>query len=300
MKFDLITILGPTASGKTHLAVQIADALNSEIISADSRQVYRKMDIGTGKDLSEYQLSHRKIPVHLIDIIDPQQDFSVFDFQKNFYPIYQSIINQNKYPILCGGTGLYIESVLRAFEMAHVPPDEKLREELASFSIDELRQKLLKLNPVHHNTSDFIHRKRLIRAIEIAVHSGIKQKPPVIFHNPLVLGVDYPRDEIRKRITDRLKYRLDNGMIEEVKSLLDYGLSFDRLNYFGLEYRFIGKFLEGGLSRNDMFQKLNTAIHQFAKRQMTFFRHMEKKGIHIHWIPKGDFEMAMHLIQRES
>ena len=224
----------------------------------------------------------------------------MYDFQQKFYPIYQSILGQKKCPILCGGTGLYIESVLRAFDMVHVPPNGKLREELASFSIDELRQKLLKLNPAHHNTSDLIHRKRLVRAIEIAIHSGVRQKPPVIFHNPLVLGVNFPRDEVRQRITDRLKYRLENGMIEEVKSLLDSGLSFERLNYFGLEYRFIGQFLEGKLSLNDMFQKLNTAIHQFAKRQMTFFRHMEKKGIQIHWIPNGNFEMALKLIQRDE
>ncbi|NQU67902.1 MAG: tRNA (adenosine(37)-N6)-dimethylallyltransferase MiaA [Candidatus Marinimicrobia bacterium] len=293
---DLVVVLGPTATGKTQLAVQIADAIDSEIISADSRQVYRKMDIGTGKDLSEYKLPHRFIPFHLIDILDPQQDHSVFDFQRNFYPKYQSMLNEGKCPVLCGGTGLYIESVLLGFKLCPVPPDESLRAELSTCTIEDLREKLLTLKPEHHNTSDLIHRKRLIRAIEIAVHSGVELEPPVTIQNPVVLGVTYPRDEVKKRITSRLKHRLELGMIEEVRSLLDSGITFERLNYFGLEYRFIGQHLAGKLSWNDMFQKLNTAIHQFSKRQMTFFRHMEKRGIVIHWIPYGNFETAIELI----
>ncbi len=297
---DLIVVLGPTATGKTHLAVLIADVINSEIISADSRQVYRRMDIGTGKDLTEYLLPHRTVPVHLIDILDPLQDYSVFDFQRNFYPMYQSIQNAGKCPVLCGGTGLYIESILLAFKLCPVPPDESLRSELAACSMDTLREKLQTLKPDHHNTSDLIHRKRLIRAIEIAVHSGVEQEPLVMIHNPVVLGIHYPRDVVKNRISARLKHRLNHGLVEEVQGLLDSGISFNRLDYFGLEYRFIGKFLAKKLSWNDMVQKLNTAIHQFSKRQMTFFRHLEKRGVLIHWIPKGDFHTAMHIIRNQE
>jgi len=302
MNPDLIVILGPTATGKTQLAVMLARKLNGEIISADSRQVYRGMDIGTGKDLSEY--NHRGIEIkhHLIDILDPEQDFSVYHFQKHFTEAFNSIVENKVLPILCGGTGLYIDSVLRHYEMHEVPADHELRAELEAFSKSRLQEMLKALNPDLHNTTDLENHKRLIRAIEIAQFNLINKKSTRqtntqsrLQFNPLVLGVRYPRDIIRERISYRLRMRLKEGMIEEVDELVKAGLPHTRLAYFGLEYRYISSYLLGELSWNDMFQKLNTAIHQFAKRQMTFFRHMERNGINIHWLDGGSPDRALRI-----
>ncbi len=295
-RIDLLVILGPTATGKTRLAVRLADRFNGEIISADSRQVYRGMDVGTGKDIDEYRLPHRTIPCHLIDIIEPDLDYSVFRFQRDFYTAYEHIRNLQRLPVLCGGTGLYIESILLNFKMVQVPPDYKLRARLEKFSLTELQEKLKTLKPDHHNTSDFLHRKRLVRAIEIALNPVKKTEPPVKIFHPLVLGISYPRETVRKRITERLRFRLNNGLIEEVETLLSKGITHHRLEYFGLEYKFISRYLQGELNRNDLFQKLNTAIHQYSKRQMTFFRHMEKRGIKIHWLDEGNPEAAEILV----
>lgn len=295
---NLIVILGPTATGKTGLAVRIANELNGEIISADSRQVYRGMDIGTGKDLEEYELAGQKIPYHLIDILNPSEDYSVFHFQQNFYKSYNDIISRNKIPILCGGTGLYIESILLKYDMPAVAPDFDLRNDLAHKSLENLIKQLKSINVKLHNTTDLTSKKRVIRAIEIAKNSPKSnetgQKGEI--ENSTVLGVNYPREIVRKRITERLHYRLENGMIEEVEELVKSGISFERLDYFGLEYRFIGKFLQRVISRGEMIKKLNIAIHQFSKRQMTFFRRMERRGITINWIENGDFEKAMEII----
>ena len=284
-KLPLIVIIGPTATGKTKFAVQIANEYSSEIISADSRQVYKGMDIGTGKDLEEYIIDGNQIPYHLIDIISPENDYSVYQFQTDFYKSYKQILQQNSIPILCGGTGLYIESVLLNYEMAEVNPDFELREKLENEEHDFLKNMLLKLNPELHNTTDLSSKKRTIRAIEIAkkverkMENG-KWKMENKF-DYCVIGISPDRKIVRKRITDRLKFRLENGLIEEVENLLESGLPRERLNYFGLEYKFIGQFVDGKLNHNDMFQKLNSAIHQFSKRQMTFFRRMERRGIKI-------------------
>ena len=285
----LLVILGPTASGKTNLAVKIADLNNGEIISADSRQIYKNMTIGTGKDLNEYILNGKQISYHLIDIISPQTDFSVFHFQKEFHPIYNKILDRNSLPILCGGTGLYIESILLKYDMDEVEPNFDLREKLQKEDHTNLINYLKELNPYLHNSSDLSSKKRTIRAIEIGLSLNNKkdikdQNNYKRDFNYCVIGIAPNREIVRKRITQRLKFRLQNGMIEEVESLLKNGLDRDRLNYFGLEYKFIGQFLDKKLYYNDMFQKLNTAIHQFSKRQMTFFRRMEKRGIKINWI----------------
>lgn len=296
----LIVILGPTATGKTNLAVQIAKRYSAEIISADSRQVYKGMDIGTGKDIEEYTIDGKTIPYHLIDIISPTQDYSVFHFQKDFYKCYKEIRNRKSIPILCGGTGLYLESILLNYNMAEVNPNPELRKKLEKESHEELIQKLKELNPQLHNTTDLSSKKRTIRAIEIGLceekGTGIrekgewkKEKGEDIHFNFCVIGIAPVRKIVRDRITNRLKVRLKSGLIDEVENLLKNGLKRDRLDYFGLEYKFIGQFLDGSINYNDMFQKLNTAIHQFSKRQMTFFRRMEKRGIQINWVENNEF-----------
>lgn len=295
MKKDpLIVVLGPTATGKTKLAVQIANKYSGEIISADSRQVYRGMDIGTGKDINEYEISNKQIPYYLIDIISPEVDYSVYHFQKDFYFSYNQIIMNNSIPILCGGTGLYIESILLNYEMTEVNPDYKLRDELQNKSHEKLIEILKSLNKELHNKTDISSKKRTIRSIEIAKN---KKNEGNIIENKkefdyCIIGISPEREVVRKRITNRLKFRLNNGLIEEVESLLTDGLPRERLDYFGLEYKFIGQFLNGSLNKNDMFQKLNTSIHQFSKRQMTFFRRMEKRGIKINWIKNAEIDSA--------
>lgn len=296
MKFNLITILGPTATGKTKLAVQLADCFNGEIISADSRQVYRGMNIGTGKDLSEYFINDRQIPYHLIDIINPTEEFNLYSFQNLFYKSFDEIKSKNKLPFLVGGTGMYLSSVLQKYTLGKAD-FEKEKQILSSYSDDELRDILKDLNPSLHNTTDLNDRERIIKAI--AVSKTEQEKTKVQNIKSLVIGVNLSRDEIKKRITLRLKKRLDEeGMIEEVKSLMDSGISYDKMIFFGLEYKFIAQYLIGELNKNDMFQKLNSAIHSFAKRQLTWYRKMEREGVVINWIEGADFNKAKQLIEQ--
>jgi len=279
---DLLVILGPTASGKTRLAVAAAAHLGGEIISADSRQVFRCMDIGTGKDLEEYGA----IPHHLIDILEPGEEFSLFAFMQHFMDACETIRSRSKIPFLVGGTGLYLDAVLRGYSMVHVPENPDLRRELLSLPLELLQQRLLALNPALHNTTDLLERERLVRAIEIAAAEAAGdgeaiRLPPL---RPLVFGMRLERDELRRRITERLKARLQGGMIDEVRKLLDSGVTRERLDYYGLEYRYVSRYLCGDLNRNDMFQKLNAAIHDFAKKQENWFRRMEKHGVKIIWL----------------
>ncbi len=295
MKFNLITILGPTATGKTKLAVQLADCFNGEIISADSRQVYRGMNIGTGKDLSEYFFDGRQIPYHLIDVIDPTEEFNLFSFQQSFYKSFDQIKSKNKLPFLVGGTGMYLSSILQNYNLSKAD-FETIQQEYFHLGVEALRDVLKELNPDLHNTTDLNDRNRILKAIAIAKAQNSNVDNAEI--NSLTIGVNLSRDEIKKRITARLKKRLDEeGMIDEVKSLMDSGVSYDKMIFFGLEYKFIAQYLRGELNKNDMFQKLNSAIHSFAKRQMTWFRKMEKEGVVINWIDGPDFNKAIALIE---
>lgn len=281
----MITILGPTATGKTSFAVYVAAQLNGEIISADSRQVYRGMDIGTGKDLSEYEYEDRQIPHHLIDIVKPGYEYNVFEFQRDFLKAYEQIEKNGTFPILCGGTGMYIESVLKGYKLINVPENEVLREDLELKSDLELEEILENFKALH-NTTDVSDRDRLLRAIEIQTYydenPDIDTSFPEI--NTIILGLDFDRRVVRSRITDRLEERLKGGMIEEVEELLAQGVSAEKLKFYGLEYRFVTQYLSDEISYDEMSRRLNTAIHQFAKRQMTWFRRMEKQGFEIHWL----------------
>jgi len=283
LPYNLLTILGPTASGKTRLAVAAARVLDGEIISADSRQVFRRMDIGTGKDLEEYGAVH----YHLINILEPGDEFSVFDFQQQFARAFELVASRGRLPLLAGGTGLYLDSVLRGYQLVAVPENPPLRSELAGLSLDQLRGRLLALLPEQHNTTDLLQRERLVRAIEIALHQGGHEAGATVqlpALKPLIFGIKIERDLVRKRITARLKSRLDGGMIDEVQRLLAAGVPIARLESYGLEYRFISRYLAGKINRNDMFQQLNAAIHDFAKKQDNWFRRMEKHGIEIIWL----------------
>ncbi|MBE9467561.1 MAG: tRNA (adenosine(37)-N6)-dimethylallyltransferase MiaA [Bacteroidetes bacterium] len=279
-KPNLITVLGSTATGKTLLASNLASKIDGEIISADSRQVYRGMDIGTGKDLEDY-----KIPYHLINIVDAGASYNVFEYQKDFLTAYNDITNRKKIPVLCGGTGMYIEAVLKGYKLIKVPVNENLRQELELKTNDEL-EAIFKKFKTPHNVSDLNSKKRLLRAIEIEYHytknSEIDTFYPEI--NTLIFGIKYEREIVKKRITQRLKNRLDHGMIDEVNILLKKGIPSDQLIYYGLEYKFVTNYLLGNLTYDEMFTKLNIAIHQFSKRQMTWFRRMERNGFQINWI----------------
>ena len=291
---QMITILGPTASGKTPLAAALAHEIGGEIISADSRQVYRRMDIGTGKDLSDYRLvvddSVVDILYHLIDICEPGTKYNLFQYQQDFYDAYQDIRSRGVVPILCGGTGLYIEAVLKGYKLSPVPQNQELRQQLEGKTLDELTQMLIELKrqngSVMHNTTDVDSCQRAIRAIEIEtynLHTPMPKRelPPV---DSLIIGVNIDREARREKITRRLKARLDEGMVDEVRGLLAEGIPADALIYYGLEYKFLTEYLTGKLSYDEMFQRLEIAIHQFAKRQMTWFRGMERRGFTIHWI----------------
>jgi tRNA dimethylallyltransferase len=280
----LITILGPTASGKTNLAVHLAAQIDGEIISADSRQVYKGMDIGTGKDLDEYTLKGTNIPYHLIDIKEAGTEYNVFQFQQDFIDVFKDIVKRGKTPILCGGTGFYLSAALDKYQMIAVPENKELREVYASKSMEELVKKLTSLKDLH-NSTDLTNRERVTRSIEIEIH---KTKHPLAPLMPeakhYVFGIEIEREIVKEKISNRLKNRLDNGMIKEVENLLSKGVSAKQLKLYGLEYRFITEFIEGDLSFNDMYQKLNTAIHVFAKKQMTWFRKMERNQTKINWI----------------
>lgn len=281
----MITILGPTATGKTSFAVYVAAQLNGEILSADSRQVYKGMNIGTGKDLSEYQYEDRRIPHHLIDIVDPGYEYNVYEYQRDFLKVYKEIEQRGSFPILCGGTGMYIESVLKGYKLINVPVNEELREKLTLKSDQELEQILDEFKELH-NTTDTSDRDRLLRAIEIQTYYDENPDLDTSFPkiDSLLVGLDFDRRVVRSRITDRLEERLKGGMIEEVQGLLNDGVSEEKLKFYGLEYRFVTQHISGEISYDELFRRLNTAIHQFSKRQMTWFRRMEKQGFEIHWL----------------
>ena len=283
--YNLITILGPTASGKTPLATALAVKMDAEIISADSRQVYRRMDLGTGKDLQDYTVGNTQIPYHLIDICEPGYKYNVFEYQRDFLLAYESIKANGKFPILCGGTGLYLESVLKGYRLIPVPENPELRHSLADKSLGELTEILGKYK-VLHNTTDVDTVKRAIRAIEIEEYYLHAEKEEREFPslNSLVIGVDINRELRRQKISKRLRQRLDDGMADEVRTLLAEGISAEDLIYYGLEYKYLTQYVTGQLKYEEMVHQLEIAIHQFAKRQMTWFRGMERRGIKIHWI----------------
>ncbi len=304
MKYSMITILGPTASGKTSLAAALAAKINSqdaasvwggdtkgaEIISADSRQVYRGMDIGTGKDLADYTVDGKLVPYHLIDICEAGTKYNLFQYQQDFYDAYLDIRNRGVLPVLCGGTGLYIESVLKGYHLSPVPQNQTLRDELAGKSLQELTMILKELKAQTgsnmHNRTDVDTAQRAIRAIEIETYNlehpmPVRELPAV---DSLIVGVNIDRDARREKITRRLKQRLEEGMVDEIRGLLDSGIPADNLIYYGLEYKFITEYVIGKTSYDEMFRRLEIAIHQFAKRQMTWFRGMERRGFTIHWI----------------
>ncbi len=287
---QLITILGPTASGKTQLAARLAYELKGEVISADSRQVYRGMTIGTGKDLDDYEVCGTHIPYHLIDICEPGTKYNLFKYQEDFFTVYETLQRKNVQPILCGGTGLYIEAVLKGYHLSPVPQNEQLRSSLEGKTLRELTAILDQLkrqnHSVMHNTTDVDSCQRAIRAIEIETYNlqhptPERELPPV---SSLVVGVQIDRDERRRKITDRLRKRLEHGLIEEVRGLLESGIPADDLIYYGLEYKYVTEYVIGRRSYDDMFKNLEIAIHQFAKRQMTWFRGMERRGVRIHWL----------------
>ena len=292
----MITILGPTASGKTPLAAGLAVRIGGEIISADSRQVYRKMDIGTGKDLGDYVVRSQEsgdsinVPYHLIDIREPGTKYNLFEYQQDFFDVYQTIRSRGVVPILCGGTGLYIEAVLKGYHLSPVPQNQALRDSLGGKSLAELTEMLkelkVKTGSKMHNTTDVDSCQRAIRAIEIETYNvehpmPRRELPPV---DSLIIGVNIDRELRREKITRRLKVRLEDGMVDEVKALLDEGIPAEDLIYYGLEYKFVTEYLTGQLTYDEMFSRLEIAIHQFAKRQMTWFRGMERRGFEIHWI----------------
>ena len=284
-RYELITILGPTASGKTVLAAALAAQLHTEIISADSRQIYRGMDIGTGKDLADYIVNGQSIPYHLIDICEPGYKYNVFQYQHDFFRVFRDIESRGKLPILCGGTGMYIEAVLKGYKLLDVPQNPTLRQSLQGKSLAELEQ-ILASYKVLHNKTDVDSAQRAIRAIEIEEYyrteaPGRNEYEPI---NSLIIGVDIDRDTRREKISQRLRARLDEGMVDEVRQLIDQGVKPDDLIYYGLEYKFVTQYVIGQLSYEEMVTQLEIAIHQFAKRQMTWFRGMERRGSTIHWV----------------
>ena len=285
MKHKLLVITGPTATGKTRLAARVAAELDGEVISADSRQVYRGMDIGTGKDLSDFVTDGKMVPYHLIDIRDPGTEYNVYSFQQDFLKAYQHINNKNKQAVLCGGTGMYIEAAIGKYRLLKVPKNEPLRKELAEMDMNMLISKLRSLKTLH-NITDITDRDRLVRAIEIADYEVSHYDERINYPDfeSKVFAIRFDREVLRARITQRLQQRLDEGMIKEVEQLLNSGLKPEQLLFYGLEYRYVTLFLTGRIGFDEMFQQLNTAIHQFAKRQMTWFRRMERKGVHIKWI----------------
>jgi|TARA_R110000744_G_scaffold262069_1_gene376610 tRNA dimethylallyltransferase len=296
--FNMLVVLGSTASGKTKLAVELARMLNGEVISADSRQVYRGLDIGSGKDLDEYQ----EIKHHLIDIVDPGYEYNIFDFQQDVINAYEKISNKNKLTIMAGGSALYVDSILKGYRLIEVPENKTLRATLDKLSHEQLTEQLLQLKPNLHNTTDLIERERLVRAIEIALGEQAAKNTKNDFpeFKSIIFAIKWPREVIRERITLRLKQRMEQGLIEEVEQLHAQGVSWETLYFYGLEYRYIAQHLQGQLSKNDCFQKLNSAIHQFSKKQDTWLRRLERNGAKIHWL-EGDKDVlaqAMSIIAK--
>ena len=293
--YNLVTVLGPTAVGKTSLAAKLAFEFNGEIISADSRQAYKGMNIGTGKDLDDYKINGKNIPYHLIDIISPAEEFNLFLFKEKFEEAFKNIRNRERLPFLTGGTGLYLSSIIQKYELKKADFDQKEYDRLNSLSDDELRETLMELKPSPHNTTDLSDKERMIKAIliETTGRSAYGIKSDI---NSLNIGISLPRELIKKRITERLKHRLNNGMIEEAERLIKEGITLEKMMFFGLEYKYLALYLNDELSYNDMFQKLNSAIHSFAKRQMTWFRKMEREGVKIHWIEGPDLDKAKEIL----
>ena len=301
-KKDLIVICGPTASGKTRLGVYLASHYNGEIISADSRQVYRGMDIGTGKDLNEYFINEKKIPCHLIDIANPQSVYTLFDYQKDFYKVCREIKLRNRVPFLVGGSGLYIEAVLKNYQIPAIPENEELREKLSGLEKEELKRELEKIDPDLYSRTDLSSKKRIIRALEIACYR--RENPekdeirPVEKINPLVICTRWDRERLRKRIDLRLELRLQEGMVDEVRRILGSGISQKRYSLFGMEYGYLARYIEGEVSYTQAVEQLKHSIHQLAKRQETWFRGMERRGIEVHWINGADQEEASEIVSR--
>jgi tRNA dimethylallyltransferase len=313
---NMVVILGPTASGKTRLAVRFAKDRGGEIISADSRQVYRGMDLGTGKDLLDYTIEGVTIPFHLVDIVDPMEEFHLFAYQCLFHRCFKDITARGAFPLLVGGSGMYLEAVIRSYDLQKVPENKDLRRELDNLDMDALAGRLQAVQPDLHNKTDLLDRERLLRAIEIAEATRVKRAqsadgmpddinpqasgtgPLGSSLQPLVVGVRWERAILRRRITERLYARLQSGMVEEVATLHQRGVSWERLYHFGLEYRYISLYLQGLTSFDDMAKTLNTRIHQFAKRQDTWFRRMERLGVVIHWIPGDDYAALQSLMDR--
>ena len=289
---NLVVVLGPTATGKTKLAVKIANQYKGEIISADSRQIYKGMDIGTGKDLKEYQINKNYILHHLIDILDPQSNYSVYQFKQDFTKIYNSLVKKNKLPILCGGTGLYIESVLLDYKIPNVGPNDNLRAMLDKNSLKDLIDHLKSIDADQYDENYHVTKRRIIRTIEIIKsNKKLNFNQTIKIKNPLIIGLNFEREKLLNNIQKRLQKRIESGMIEEVQTLIDNGMDLDRLKYFGLEYKFIGQYLFDEIPYQDMLEKLNYAINRFSKRQMTFFRRMEKRGLEITWISENNLDL---------
>ena len=301
-EIDFLVVTGPTATGKTKVAVNIAHQFNGEIISADSRQIYKGMDIGTGKDLNEYIINDSSVPHHLIDILDPIENYSVYQFHRDFLSAYNDIIARNKLPILCGGTGLYIESILLKYKLENAPgPNQKLRQDLQKKSMEELLELLKDISPQNYDDpSKKDTKNRIIRVLEIELNK-ISNQPDIFINqkidNFLVIGIQQERQDNRDLIKQRLIERLEQGLIEEVENLLKNGLKESRLDYFGLEYKFVGTYLKKEITKDELIDKLHIAICQFAKRQMSWFRRMEKRGININWVNPSDKEHINNLIK---
>ena len=297
--FNLVTLLGPTATGKTKLAGYLAKELNGEIISADSRQVYKFMDIATGKDLSDYIVGNINVPYHLINIAEPTEEYNLYRFKSDFLRAFEKIKISGKLPFLVGGTGMYLSAILQNYNLHKADLSQNRIGELKNLSEEKLREILLSIRPKQHNVTDLINKERIIKAILIEEANQFENIQSDHFISSLNIGIKLERKLIKKRITDRLKKRLDEGMIDEVRNLLDMGITHKKLAFFGLEYKFISQYLREELNYNDMYQKLNSAIHSFAKRQMTWFRKMEREGVKINWFDGSDYNAVLSFIKKE-
>ena len=297
---NLVAVLGPTASGKTSLSVKLAYKYKTEIISADSRQIYRGMDIGTGKDLDEYSINKVSIPYHLIDILNPSENYSVYDYKNDFLEAYDTIDKKNKVPILSGGTGLYIESILLNYQMNDTPPNIPLRNKLQNKSLEQLKNEMKRNFNKSYDTSYHTTKRRIIRTMEILLtnNKNVNHLVDTSHIKHIVFGIDIDREKLLKKIKSRLEARLNEGMVDEVRQLIDKGLTLDRLRYFGLEYKFIGEYLFNKISYDGMKEKLNFGINKFSKRQMTFFRRMQKRGVNIKWVNADDFDLICKHIEK--